>query len=92
VKLILLSCGFLQFVDTGAMESPTMLVRRGFANIVLGRLEDGLEDARKAEGISPEWPTAHYLQGMALIGLDMEPDGHEKLKIAGALEAQTKKG
>ncbi|KAK1642806.1 hypothetical protein QYE76_060611 [Lolium multiflorum] len=81
---------YSRFVDTGAMESPTMLVRRGFANIVLGRLEDGLEDARKAEGISPEWPTAHYLQGMALICLGMESDGHEKLNIAGALEAQRK--
>lgn len=81
---------YSMFIDTGAMESPTMLVRRSFANMVLNRLEDSLEDARKAEGISPEWPTAHYLQGMALIGLGMELDGHEKLKIGAALEAQRK--
>uniref|UniRef100_N1R406 Putative serine/threonine-protein kinase n=1 Tax=Aegilops tauschii TaxID=37682 RepID=N1R406_AEGTA len=79
---------YSRFIDTGAMESPTMLVRRGFANVVLGRMEDALEDARRAEGISPEWPTAHYLQGMALIGLGMELDGHEKLRIAASLEAQ----
>ncbi|KAM3261826.1 hypothetical protein ACQJBY_052488 [Aegilops geniculata] len=79
---------YSRFIDTGAMESPTMLVRRGFANVMLGRMEDALEDARRAEGISPEWPTAHYLQGMALIGLGMELDGHEKLRIAASLEAQ----
>lgn len=75
----------VQIVDSGAVDSPTVLARRSFANVVLGKIEDGLEDARKAGRISPDWPTAFYLQGMALILLG-KLEGHEKIKIGSVLE------
>lgn len=78
----------LQFIDTGVMVSPTMLARRSFVYMVLGKLQEGLADAKKAADISPEWPTAHYLQGMAYLAMGMEPEGHEELKQGAALEAE----
>ncbi|KAG8061581.1 hypothetical protein GUJ93_ZPchr0003g18586 [Zizania palustris] len=79
---------YSRFIDTGAMVSPTMLARRSLGYMVLGKLQEGLVDARKAADISPEWPTAHYLQGMAYLSLGMELEGHEKLKQGTSLEAE----
>uniref|UniRef100_A0A0E0D8Y6 non-specific serine/threonine protein kinase n=1 Tax=Oryza meridionalis TaxID=40149 RepID=A0A0E0D8Y6_9ORYZ len=79
---------YSRFIDTGVMVSPTMLARRSFVYMVLGKLQEGLADAKKAADISPEWPTAHYLQGMAYLAMGMEPEGHEELKQGAALEAE----
>lgn len=49
--------------------SPAMIARRCFANIVSDKLQEALEDAKKAEDIAPGWPIGHYLQAMALLGL-----------------------
>lgn len=68
--------------------SPTMLARRCFANIVSNKLQEALEDAKKAEDIAPGWPIGYYLQAMILLGLGREAESREALKKATALEAE----
>jgi Flp pilus assembly protein TadD len=77
-----------QFLDTGELVSPTMVARRSFLHMVTGKLQEALQDAKKAEDIAPEWPFGHYLQAMALNGLGREGESREPLKKATALEAE----
>jgi predicted Zn-dependent protease len=77
-----------QFLDTGALVSPTMIARRCFTNMVADKLQEALQDAKKAEDIAPGWPIGHYLQATALLGLGREAESHETLKKATALEAE----
>jgi predicted Zn-dependent protease len=68
--------------------SPTMIARRCFTNMVADKLQEALQDAKKAEDIAPGWPIGHYLQATALLGLGREAESHETLKKATALEAE----
>lgn len=77
-----------QFLDSGAVVAPTMLARRCFAYVVAGKPEEGLEDAKRAEDIAPEWPMGHYLQAIALHNLGREAESEEALKNGTALEAE----
>ncbi|GJM97108.1 hypothetical protein PR202_ga14010 [Eleusine coracana subsp. coracana] len=79
---------YSRFIDTGALVSPTMIARRCFANMVADKLQEALEDAKKAEDIAPGWPIGHYLQAMAFLGLGREAESREALKKATALEAE----
>jgi len=77
-----------QFLDSGAAVAPTMLARRCFAYVVAGKLQEGLEDAKRAEDIAPGWPMGHYLQALALHSLGREAESNEALKKGTVLEAE----
>lgn len=53
--------------------------------------QQGLEDAMQAHVVSPEWPTAFYLQATALFILGMDENAQEALKDATKFEAKKNK-
>nr|CAB3492637.1 unnamed protein product [Digitaria exilis]CAB3497619.1 unnamed protein product [Digitaria exilis] len=79
---------YSRFLDSGAAVAPTMLARRCFAYMVAGKLQEGLEDAKRAEDLAPGWPMGHYLQSLALHSLGREAEGQEALKKGTVLEAE----
>ncbi|RLN42677.1 putative serine/threonine-protein kinase [Panicum miliaceum] len=79
---------YSRFLDSGAAVAPTMLARRCFAYVVAGKLQEGLEDAKRAEDIAPGWPMGHYLQALALHSLGREAESDEALKKGTVLEAE----
>nr|CAD1817680.1 unnamed protein product [Ananas comosus var. bracteatus] len=79
---------YTQFIDTGTMISPTVLARRCLSYLMSNMLQEALGDAMQAQVVSPEWPTAYYLQAAALLSLGMESDAQEILKDGATLEAK----
>ena len=73
------------------MLSPTVLARRCLSYLMNDMLQEALGDAMQAQVVSPEWPTAYYLQAAALLGLGMETDAQESLKDGASLESKRKK-
>ncbi|OVA15552.1 Protein kinase domain [Macleaya cordata] len=82
-----ISC-YTQFIDGGTMVSPTVFARRCLSYLMNGMAKEALGDAMQAQVISPEWPTAIYLQAAALFSLGMETDAQETLKDGTSLEAK----
>ncbi|WOL14968.1 putative serine/threonine-protein kinase [Canna indica] len=71
---------YTQFVDDGTMISPTVLARRCLSYLMNNLLQEALGDATKVQEVSPEWPTAMYLQAAALLSLGMESDAQELIR------------
>ncbi|OIT39537.1 PREDICTED: probable serine/threonine-protein kinase At5g41260 [Nicotiana attenuata] len=82
---------YTQFNDGGTMVSPTIYARRCLCYLMSDMAQEALGDAMQAQVISPEWPTAFYLQSVALFSLGMENDAQEALKQATKLEAKRNK-
>lgn len=53
--------------------------------------QEALGDAMQAQSISPTWPTAFYLQAVALFFLGMDNDAQESLKDGTTLETRKHK-
>lgn len=51
-------------------------------------VQEALGDAMQAQSVSPTWPTAFYLQAVALFSLGMDHDAEESLKDATTLETR----
>ncbi|XP_022732248.1 probable serine/threonine-protein kinase BSK3 [Durio zibethinus] len=79
---------YTHFIDGGTMVSPTVFARRGLCYLINDMPQEALGDAMQAQVISPEWPTAFYLQAAALFILGMDNDGQETLKDGTNLEAK----
>ncbi|XP_075510203.1 serine/threonine-protein kinase BSK5-like [Primulina tabacum] len=79
---------YKQFIDGGTMVSPTVFARRGLSNLMSEKPNEALNDAMQALVVSPNWPTAFYLQAAALFTLGMENDAQESLKEATNLETK----
>ncbi|CAD5184394.1 unnamed protein product [Musa acuminata subsp. malaccensis] len=71
---------YTQFMDGGSMISPTVLARRCVSYLMNNMLQEALGDAMQAQVVSPEWPTAYYLQAVALLSLGMDSDAEEMIK------------
>ncbi|KAH7866048.1 hypothetical protein Vadar_014839 [Vaccinium darrowii] len=82
---------YTEFIDGGTMVSPTVFARRCLAYMMSDLAQEALGDAMQAQVISPEWPTAFYLQAAALFSLGMETDAQESLKDGTNLEAKKSK-
>lgn len=82
---------YTQFIEDGTMVSPTVFARRCLSYLMSNMLQEALADAMQAQVVSPEWPTAFYLQAAALFSLGMDNDAHETLKDGTSLEAKWKK-
>ncbi|KAF5747599.1 serine/threonine-protein kinase [Tripterygium wilfordii] len=79
------------FIDGGTMVSPTVYARRCLSYLMNDMQQEALGDAMQAQVISPEWPTALYLQAACLFSLGMETDAKETLKDGTNLEAKKNK-
>ncbi|KAK7286861.1 hypothetical protein RJT34_22173 [Clitoria ternatea] len=79
---------YTQFIDGGTMVSPTVYGRRCLSYLMNEMAQEGLGDAMQAQVVSPEWPTALYLQAACLFSLGMENDAQETLKDATNMEAK----
>lgn len=70
------------------MVSPTVFARRCLCYLMSNMPQEALGDAMQAQVVSPEWPTAFYLQAAALFSLGMDKDACETLKDGTSLEAK----
>lgn len=81
----------MQFIDVGTMLSPTVLARRSLCYLLCDQPDAALRDAMQAQLIYPEWPTAFYMQSVALSKLDMHKDAGDMLNEAVGLEEKRQK-
>ncbi|XVF68886.1 hypothetical protein PTKIN_Ptkin11bG0037100 [Pterospermum kingtungense] len=79
---------YTHFIDGGTMVSPTVYARRCLCYLMNDMPQEALGDAMQAQVISPEWPTAFYLQAAALFSLGMDNDAQETLKDGTNLDAK----
>ncbi|CAG7910460.1 unnamed protein product [Brassica rapa] len=79
---------YTQFIEDGTMVSPTVFARRCLCYLMSNKPQEALGDAMQAQVVSPEWPTAFYLQAAALFSLGMDKDACETLKDGTSLEVK----
>uniref|UniRef100_A0A6N2K2C2 Protein kinase domain-containing protein n=1 Tax=Salix viminalis TaxID=40686 RepID=A0A6N2K2C2_SALVM len=77
---------YSQFIDVGTMVSPTVFARRSLCFLLCDQPDAALRDAMQAQCVYPDWPTAFYMQSVALAKLDMHNDAADMLNEAAALE------
>ncbi|GJN30200.1 hypothetical protein PR202_gb18489 [Eleusine coracana subsp. coracana] len=77
---------YTQFVDVGTMVSPTVHARRSLCHLMCDQPDAALRDAMQAQCIYPDWPTAFYMQAVALSKLNMQSDATDMLNEASQLE------
>ena len=70
------------------MVSQTVFARRSLAYLMTDQPDPALRDAMQAQYVSPEWPTAFYLQSVALAKLNMEKEAADMLDEGASLEAR----
>ncbi|CAN8306505.1 unnamed protein product [Cochlearia groenlandica] len=78
---------YTQFLELG-MISATVFVRRSLSYLMSNMGKEALDDAMKAQGISPAWYVALYLQSAALAVLGMEKESQIALMEGSNLEAK----
>ncbi|XP_042507024.1 serine/threonine-protein kinase BSK1-like [Macadamia integrifolia] len=83
---------YSQFIDVGTMVSPTVYARRSLCHLMCDQPDAALRDAMQAQCVYPEWPTAFYMQAVALAKLDMHKDAVDILNEAAGLEEKRQKG
>ncbi|RWV91602.1 hypothetical protein GW17_00046102 [Ensete ventricosum] len=67
---------YSQFLDVGTMVSPTVYARRSLCHLLCDQADAALRDAMQAQCLYPDWPTAFYMQAVALAKLNM-PHCHD---------------
>ena len=80
-----------QFVDVGTMVSPTIFARRSLCYLMCDQPDAALRDAMQAQIVYPDWPTAFYMQAVALSKLNMQSDAVDMLNEASQLEEKRQK-
>ncbi|XWS62580.1 hypothetical protein CRYUN_Cryun06bG0023200 [Craigia yunnanensis] len=83
---------YSQFIDVGTMVSPTVFGRRSLCYLFCDQPDAALADAMQAQIVNPEWPTAFYMQSVALAKLDMHKDAADMLNEAAGLEEKKQRG
>ncbi|KAL2529661.1 putative serine/threonine-protein kinase [Forsythia ovata] len=82
---------YSQFIDVGAMISPTVHARRSLCYLMCDQADAALRDAMQSQCIYPDWSTAFYMQAVALAKLDMHKDAADMLSEAVMLEEKKQK-
>ncbi|CAL4937501.1 unnamed protein product [Urochloa decumbens] len=82
---------YTQFVDVGTMVSPTVYARRSLCHLMCDQPDAALRDAMQAQCVYPDWPTAFYMQAVALSKLNMQSDAVDMLNEASQLEEKRQK-
>lgn len=67
---------------------PSVYARRSLCYLFLNQPDRALYDGMIAQEVFPDWPTAFYLQSVALSKLNMITDSADTLKEATLLEAE----
>lgn len=75
----------------GTMISPTVYARRSLCHLMCDQADAALRDAMQAQCVYPDWPTAFYMQAVALAKLNMPSDAADMLNEAAALEEKKQK-
>lgn len=78
----------MQLVAMMSVPSGTVFVRRALSYLMIGQAELALRDAMQAQVCLPEWPTAFYMQALALSKLGMESDAQDMLNDGASFEAK----
>lgn len=81
----------LQFIE-GTMVSPTVYARRSLCYLFSDQPDTALLDAMQAQCVYPDWPTAFYMQSVALAKLNMHTDATDMLNEGAALEEKKQRG
>lgn len=76
----------MQFIDVGTMVSSTVFAWRSLCYLFCDQTDAALADAMQAQIVNPDWPTAFYMQSVALAKLDMQKDAADMLNEAAGLE------
>ncbi|KAK9095403.1 hypothetical protein Scep_026872 [Stephania cephalantha] len=71
-----------------SVPSATVFARRALCYLMNSQPEFALRDAMQAQVCMPEWPTAFYLQALALSKLGMETDAQDMLSDGAAFEVK----
>uniref|UniRef100_A0A7N0UIR9 non-specific serine/threonine protein kinase n=1 Tax=Kalanchoe fedtschenkoi TaxID=63787 RepID=A0A7N0UIR9_KALFE len=79
---------YSKLVSMMSVPSATIFVRRALAYLMLDQAELALRDAMQAQVCLPEWPTAFYMQALALSKLGMETDAQDMLNDGATFEAK----
>ncbi|KAA8522081.1 hypothetical protein F0562_012605 [Nyssa sinensis] len=79
---------YSKLVSMMSVPSATIFARRALSYLMNGQAELALRDAMQAQVCIPEWPTAFYLQALALSKLGMETDAQDMLNDGTAFEAK----
>ncbi|KAL9299696.1 putative inactive receptor-like kinase BSK12 RLK-Pelle-RLCK-XII-1 family [Arabidopsis thaliana] len=79
---------YSQFVEERSLVYPSVYARRSLSYLFCDEPEKALLDGMHAQGVFPDWPTAFYLQSVALAKLDMNTDSADTLKEAALLEVK----
>ncbi|XP_015896786.3 serine/threonine-protein kinase BSK2 [Ziziphus jujuba] len=79
---------YSKLVGMMAVPSATVFARRAFSYLMNLQAELALRDAMQAQVCIAEWPTAFYLQSLALSKLGMETDAQDMLNDGAAFEAK----
>ncbi|KAL0807094.1 hypothetical protein Bca101_099586 [Brassica carinata] len=69
------------FIETGIMISPTVYARRSICHLFCDQADAALRDAMQAQCVYPNWPTALYLQAVALAKLNMLEDSEQETYV-----------
>ncbi|KAK9051527.1 hypothetical protein SSX86_028154 [Deinandra increscens subsp. villosa] len=79
---------YSKLVSMMSVPSGTIFVRRALSYLMIGQTEPALRDAMQAQVCLPEWPTAFYMQALALSKLGMETDAQDMLNDGSSYEAK----
>ncbi|KAL5550929.1 hypothetical protein UlMin_001105 [Ulmus minor] len=79
---------YSKLVAMMSVPSATVFARRAFSYLMNNQAELALRDAMQAQVCIPEWPTAFYLQALALSKLGMETDAQDMLNDGAGFEAK----
>ncbi|KAK9120677.1 hypothetical protein Syun_018294 [Stephania yunnanensis] len=71
-----------------SVPSATVFARRALCYLMNSQPEFALRDAMQAQVCMPEWPTAFYLQALALSKLGMETDAQDMLNDGATFEVK----
>ncbi|KAG9160170.1 hypothetical protein Leryth_025754 [Lithospermum erythrorhizon] len=79
---------YSKLVSMMSVPSGTVFVRRALSYLMVGQPELALRDAMQAQVCMQEWPTAFYMQALALSKLGMEADAQDMLNDGASFEAK----
>ncbi|KAH9611497.1 hypothetical protein KSS87_013630 [Heliosperma pusillum] len=79
---------YSKLVGMMPVASATVFARRALCYLMIGQPELALRDAMQAQVCIPEWPTAFYLQALALSKLGMEADAQDMLIDGSSFEVK----
>ncbi|KAL7120838.1 hypothetical protein ACP275_02G146600 [Erythranthe tilingii] len=79
---------YSKLVSMMSVPSGTVFARRALSYLMIGQPELALRDAMQAQVCLPEWPTAFYMQALALSKLGMETDAQDMLNDGASFEAK----